>query len=57
MISFICLWWIGTRLNAGYWYYVLLVIRFVTQLFNSIREAELNQKIKEHLKRHSIIKE
>lgn len=34
MISFILLWWIGCQLSAPTWYYVLLGIGFILQIFN-----------------------
>lgn len=47
MITFICLWWIGFKLTAPDWYYVISVIGLAVRLFNSIRDAKRNRKIKE----------
>lgn len=46
MITFICLLWVGTRLNAACWYYVILGIGITFRLLSSLKDAELNKKIK-----------
>lgn len=49
MLLYICFLWIGIKLSAPWWYFVVIVVSFVLNLILNINEAKIKQKIKEHL--------
>lgn len=51
MFGTICLIWIGVKLNAPFWYYVVLGIGAGLGLIDSVKQVSLNREIKDHLNR------
>lgn len=50
MVGMICLTWIGLKLNAPFWYYIVLGIGTGMGLIDSVKQASLNREIKDHLR-------
>lgn len=46
MITAICLWWIGFKMSAPVWYYVLLVIGLVFRFMDAVRTTKECKKIR-----------
>lgn len=49
MTTTICLIWIGIKLNAPFWYYIVLGIGVGMGLIDSVKQVSLNRKMKDHL--------
>lgn len=49
MITFICLFWIGAQMSAPLLYFLLLSVGIGLKLFDSISQAKLNRRVREHL--------
>ena len=54
MFGTICLIWIGVKLNAPFWYYVVLGIGAGLGLIDSVKQVSLNREIKDHLEGEAI---
>lgn len=49
MTTIICLIWIGIKLNAPFWYYIVLGIGVGMGLIDSVKQVSLNRKMKDHI--------
>lgn len=50
MITVICLWWLGTELEAKTWYFALLFIGVCFRIFNAYRSTKFESKVKAFLR-------
>lgn len=45
MISIILFFWIGIKLNAPAWYYILIVWRLSVEVINAYKDGKVRQKV------------
>ena len=48
MITTICLWWVGIKMGAPIWYYILLSIGLIVRFIDAVKTVKERKK-KQHL--------
>ena len=50
VITTICFWWVGVRMNAPIWYFVILIVGLAIRFVNSVRDVRKDREARERLK-------
>lgn len=50
MIVTICLWWLGTKLDADAWYFTILFIGICFRFYNAYHSTKFESKVKAFLR-------
>lgn len=56
MFGAICFIWIGIKLNAPFWYYIVLGIGVGMGFVDSVKQVSLNRKMKDHIDREAVFR-